>query len=446
MRQLFREQLPLAGPVVDHPHARDLERMDRILREQPGIAALVLQDLQRGVRVPAGGRGGMTAEQVVRAALLKQGHSWTYEELTFHLADSLSYRSFCGIGVLGKAPGRGTLQRNIKRIEERTWEAINRILLGVAAARGVEDGRKVRTDGTVTAANIHPPTDASLLWDCVRVLARLLQQAHKACGVTRVPDRQRRAKRRSLAILNAKTERKRRSLYRDLLGVTEEMLAYSGKAVAELEARGTLPAAVAFGAQLRHYAILTAAVIDQTERRVLRGEAVPAGEKFVSIFEEHTDIIVKDRRDTHYGHKVTLSAGGSGLILDWVVEEGNPADATVVIRSIERLKAIYGRVPRQMAFDGCYASRSNLLEAKALGVQDIAFSKKRSLEVLAMAKSEWVYKRLTNFRAGIEAWISFLKRCFGLERCSWRGASGFARYVGASMVAANLLTLARRLE
>ena len=102
-------------------------------------------------------------------------------------------------------------------------------------------------------------------------------------------------------------------------------------------------------------------------------------------------------------------------------------------------------MPRQIAFDGGYASQDNLKAAKKLGIRDVAFSKKRGLEVLDMAKSQWVYRRLRNFRAGIEAWISFLKRCFGLDRCSWHGADGFARYVGASVVAANLLTLARHL-
>jgi IS5 family transposase len=197
--------------------------------------------------------------------------------------------------------------------------------------------------------------------------------------------------------------------------------------------------------EIKHYVRLALCVIDQTERRVLRGEEVPSGDKILSIFEDHTDVIVKDRRETHYGHKLTLTAGASGLILDWVLEDGNPADSTLALRMLERQKDLYGRVPRQAAFDGGYASRANLAGAKHLGVKDVSFSKKRSLQVLDMVKSEWVYRRLQNFRAGIESWISFLKRSFGLERCSWRGWQGFARYVGASIVAANLLTLARQL-
>jgi IS5 family transposase len=203
--------------------------------------------------------------------------------------------------------------------------------------------------------------------------------------------------------------------------------------------------ALLLAAEITRYVGLAERVISQTKRRVLYGESVPAGEKIVSIFEDHTDVIVKDKRDTHYGHKLTVTSGRSGLIIDWVVEDGNPADSTLVLRMLERQREIYGRVPRQAAFDGCYASKPNLKAGKELGVQDLAFSKKRGLEVLDMAKSAWVYKRLRNFRAGIESWISFLKRCFGLDRCTWKEAEGFARYVGASIVAANLLTLARHL-
>ncbi len=444
MRQLFQEQLPLPGPSVSHPHARELDGMDQILRDNPDITALVMQDLEGRVRVPGWGRQGMTAEQVLRAALVKQLNTWTYDELSFHLADSWTYRTFCGIGVLDEAPSRATLQRNIKGITEETWQAINRIVLGYAAEHNVEDGRKVRTDGTVTETTIHAPTDSSLLWDCVRVLTRLLARAREDFTVGRFPSRARRARRRALDVLNAKTKRKRTKAYRALLEVSRETVRYAEAAVGQLEACGDVMTTMA-AAEIKRYIGLAEGVMDQTERRVLNGETVPASEKIVSIFEPHTDIIVKDKRDTHYGHKLTVSAGSSGLILDWVIEDGNPADSTLVTRTIERQKEIYGRVPRQMAFDGCYASGENLKKAKDLGVQDVAFSKKRGLQVLDMARSQWVYKRLRNFRAGMEAWISFLKRCFGLERCSWRGAAGFVRYVGASIVAANLLTLARHL-
>src|SRR5690606_6380893 len=99
------------------------------------------------------------------------------------------------------------------------------------------------------------------------------------------------------------------------------------------------------------YVALAERVLDQTRRRVFDGESVPAADKVVSIFEPHTDIIVKDRRETLYGHKVCLTAGASGLVLDCVVEGGNPADATLAVRTIERHIDIYDEPPRQAAFD-----------------------------------------------------------------------------------------------
>ena len=178
---------------------------------------------------------------------------------------------------------------------------------------------------------------------------------------------------------------------------------------------------------------------------MLNGETVPSGEKLVSIFEPHTDVIVKDRRDTYFGHKVVLTGGTSGLLTDLVVLEGNPADSTLAEKMIVRQQEIYGRAPRQAAFDGGFASKDNLKEIKELGVKDVSFSKKRGLKISEMAKSTWVYKRLRDFRAGIEGMISFLKRCFGLGRCTWRGFESFKAYAWSSVVAANLLLMARRM-
>jgi transposase, IS5 family len=444
MRQLFQEQLPLTGPVVQHSHAEELQRIDRILKDNSGITELVLQDLQGGSSV-GGGREGMSAEQVLRTAIIKQINTFSYEELSFRLADSWTYGRFCGFGCLEPVPARSTLQRNVKAVTAATWEAINHILLGYARQEKIEDGRKVRIDGTVVAANIHPPTDSSLLWDSVRVLARLLTRAREQCFITHFPNRCRRAKRRAIDVLNAKNKRTRTKGYRDLLIVTKETVGYARAALVELEARADLTA-TRLKVEIEHYLPLIECVIEQTERRVLHGETVPAEDKLFSIFEPHSDIIIKDRRDTYYGHKLTVTGGRSGLILDWVVEEGNPADSTLALRMLERQKEIYGLAPRQAALDGAYASKANLAAGKLLGVKDLAFSKKRGLAVLDMATSERVYKRLRNFRAGIESWISFLKRALGLDRCTWRGWAGFAHYVGASIVAANLLTLARQLK
>ena len=103
----------------------------------------------------------------------------------------------------------------------------------------------------------------------------------------------------------------------------------------------------------------------------------------------------------------------------------------------------YGKPPRQTAVDGGYASTANLAYAKAKGVEDAAFHKKRGLKVEAMVKSKWVYRKLRNFRAGVEANISCLKRAFGLDCCTWKGLEHFKAYIWSSVVAYNLALFAR---
>jgi IS5 family transposase len=198
--------------------------------------------------------------------------------------------------------------------------------------------------------------------------------------------------------------------------------------------------------EIQDYVVAATGVVNQTWRRVINGETVPAQEKIVSIFEPHTDIIVKDRRETLYGHKVCLTSGSSSIITDCVVEEGNPADSTLVVRCLERHRDLFGYYPRQVAFDGGFASQSNLDAAKSLdGVEDVAFAKKRGLKVEDMTKSRWVYRKLRSFRAGVEGLISTLKRVCGLDVCMWKGHEGFKRYVLSGVVAFNLLAIARNL-
>jgi len=448
MRKRIRAQLPIVYPEIEHQHAEELRAISNILDKNPECAELVFNDLLEGGITPDKGREGMTGEQVLRAIIVKQMNGFSYEELAFHLADSRTYRAFCRYGIADKTPSKGTLQRNCKQVTAETLETINQFVVLHAADLGVEKGRKVRTDCTVTETNIHEPSDSSLLFDCVRVLARTMTQAKESFGVV-FTNHQRRAKRRMLGILNAKTKKKRSRLYRDLLKVTRNTVSAAERIADELKelaGNGNMDnslLATGLRQMLQEVAGLAHRVIHQTERRVLNGEKVPAAEKVVSIFEPHTDIIIKDRRDTLFGHKLCLTGGESGLILDCVVEDGNPADSTLAVEMIKRQEAIFGRPPRQVAFDGGFASKDNLATIKELGVKDVAFSKRRGIAVTDMAKSTWVYRRLRDFRAGVEGMISFLKRCFGLRRCNWRGLTSFKAYCWASVVSANLLLLAR---
>jgi len=80
---------------------------------------------------------------------------------------------------------------------------------------------------------------------------------------------------------------------------------------------------------------------------------------------------------------------------------------------IESFTALDPQRTVQTAADGGYASRANLTAAKTRGVADVAFHKKCGIAAADMVKRPWVYRRLRNFRAGIEAGISCFKRVYG---------------------------------
>jgi IS5 family transposase len=442
MRKKNEKQMSLTPPTIDHPKAKELEAISFILDQNDTILDLVNQDLSTGQVRAKGGATGMTAEQVLRAALIKQINGYTYRDLAFHIADSDSIRSFMRIGFGDRAFKSSTLHDNISKITPQTWEAINLKLIEWAQSEKIDKGRQVRMDCTVVETNIHHPTDSSLLYDCVRVLTRLLQQINRLWDGIHFQSHNRRAKRRALKVLNAKNKSARIVAYKDLIKVTTKTIGYAEKTLEQLQNINT-PETVDYTLELVRYISLGRRVIQQTTIRVLEEKQVPASEKVVSIFEPHTDVIVKDRRDTYYGHKVCFSVGVSQLITDCVITKGNPADTSLVEEMLDRQKEIYGRYPLKAAFDGGFASKPNLNTAKAMGIKDVCFAKKRGLEVEDMCRSEWVYKRLRNFRAGVESVISWLKRSLGLTRCTWKGVQAFGRYVWLSVVSANLRILAR---
>ncbi len=451
MRKTRDFQPSLTYSWLDLDHAKELRAISALLDDHPRILELVLQDLSGDGRKPVGAEG-MSAEQVFRALLLKQMKLFSYRELHFHLADSQTYRTFCRLGFAQKVPSKSALCGNIKRLRAETLEQINQLLVKIACDLGIETGSKVRVDCTVTETNIHPPADSQQLWDCIRVLTRLMGRTRELlpAGTFVFPNRERRAKRRCREISTTGNKGLQRKAYRDLMKVTREVSKRALKALDRLEkfVATDFLAVVrqeALRHELLHFLGLTQRVLDQTHRRIVEGESVPASEKIVSIFEDHTDVIRKDYRNTYYGHKICLTGGKSSMILDCQILDGNPGDVTLAVPMIERQKKIYGRAPRQAAFDGAFASGPNLKDIKKLGVQDVVFSKGRHLKISDMAKSTWVYRNLRRFRAGIEGCISFLKRAFGLDRCTWRTLPSFKSYVWSSVISCNLLLMARAL-
>ena len=455
MRQESVRQSNIFGLLVSQHDkiSREMKHMSEILDKHPELNALVLQDMRVGNKKNPNsdgnkknaGRHGLSAETILRCAILKQGKGLSYIGLVHALGDSASCAAFARLPT-PVVPSKTVLHDTISAITDETWAAVNKVILNHAKVTGIEDGSKIRIDSTVVESLIHEPSDNSLLWDSVRVMTRLLKEFNALPGAKQFDLRKqaKTAKRRNHAIQNAKTNERRKELYKELVAITYRVVASIKSAHAmSFQLHENPLDIICWRSEVEHYLPLIACVIDQCERRVFNDEKVPAAEKIFSIFEDHTDVIIKDRRGTNYGHKVNICAGNSSLILNVNVEDGNPADSKRFLPMLEQHIEQYGCAPQHVACDGGYASAENLAEAKSKGVTNMAFHKKRGLNVDDMCANKRTYRKLRNFRAGIESNISCLKRAFGWTRCTWRGIEHFRAYLWSAAVAYNLALLAR---
>jgi len=178
-------------------------------------------------------------------------------------------------------------------------------------------------------------------------------------------------------------------------------------------------------------------VYSMTERREILKEKVSVGDKIFSVYEQHTDIIVKGRRDAQFGHKVNLGSGTSNLILTCDILSGNPKDSGLYQDTINKLIKLYGITPNSNAADGGFASAENIEYSKKIGIANIVFNKIRG-SIRNIARNAWVKGKLKRWRGGIEAVISNLKRGFKIARCTWKGLAHYGQKVFWSIIGYNL--------
>ena len=152
---------------------------------------------------------------------------------------------------------------------------------------------------------------AQMLDDGVRVLSRAMSYSKTRTGVKiRFVDQRKRSKSLAFRIFHAKKAEKE-ALYPQLLSCVAITLRQTNKALDKVRCDATNAIeAQLWVREVEHYRALLLKVIDQTQRRVFNEEKIPVTDKIVSLFEPHTDIIVKGARDVRYGHKVNLADSG----------------------------------------------------------------------------------------------------------------------------------------
>ncbi len=204
MRKISNSEIKPMTSGVDHSHAKEYEQISDMIDSIPEINEMVYNDLTNGAEYRPAGANGMSAEQVLRAAIIKQAEGFSYEELAFHLVDSRTYRNFCRIGDNQKCFKKSALCKNIKALSPETWENVNKLLVAYGEDQEIEKGKETRIDCTVVETNIHKPADSDLLWDGVRVITRKLGQICEFFSEIKLSfgDHTKRAKRRMISNSN----------------------------------------------------------------------------------------------------------------------------------------------------------------------------------------------------------------------------------------------------
>jgi transposase, IS5 family len=433
-----------------------LQAISDFLDDQEDIIEQVRRDLVRGLRKPGSGRRGLTPQQVLRSFVLKRVKNWDYRELRERIADGMTLRQFTDFHC-EPVPKHHAFHRDFNRLTPDTLRAINDLVVQAAVDLGLEDGSKLRVDTTVVETDIHHPTDNTLLWDAVRVITRSVGHLAKAMKRRRIKgfcDRRRAARRRMQEIQRMTTrqrqERQTRA-YRSLIGIAEEVVE-SARTVLQNTSKASgkdMLADMAIASireEIAHYCDLGARVTNQARRRILDGEQVANAEKIYSIFEPHTDLIKrgKVRTPLEFGHKVFLAESAQGLITQYEVLKGNPSDDIHVAPSLKRHKQAFGHAPELYGADRGFFSEPNIASCARSGVSVICIPQRggnKAPEREAYEKSA-PFKQGQRFRAGIEGRISVLSRGRGMKRCLAEGGERFELWVGAAVLANNLMVIA----
>ena len=434
-----------------------LKRMSDFLDDQPKIFERVRQDLQRGLKKPDTGRTAMTPSQVLRSLILMRVKNWDYRELSERIADGYTLRRFTGFNSQ-RVPKHDAFNRAFNKLRPQTLQALNDLVLKAAVDLGLEDGKRLRVDTTVTETDIHHPTDNTLLWDVVRVLTRLIGRLGKVLpkGIDNFSNRTRCARRRMQEIQRM-TARQRhtqqKAKYRHLIGITQQVV-HNARGVLEKtkDQCAVDPMDDIIIGELRrkidHYCQLGARVIGQSRRRVLEGEQVATEEKIYSIFETHTDLIKRGKiqKPIEFGHKIFLAESAHGLITQYRVLEGNPPDHVHVKPSLERHQETFGWAPAWYSSDRGFFSDENIKAYPQVKLVCIPQrGGKRTSQRQAFERSP-EFKKGQRFRAGIEGRISVLFRGRGMKRCLAEGRDRFEVLIGAAVLTNNLMNIAHLLN
>jgi IS5 family transposase len=423
---------------------------------------------------PVIGRPSTPVECFLRLMFLKYRYRLGFESLCAEVSDSISWRRFCRIPLDGKVPHPTTLMKLTTRCGAEAVAGLNEALLARAAGQKLLRTARLRADTTVIPANVAYPTDSGLLARAVRRIAVTGRRIQAAGGAprTRVRDRSRAAGRRAHAIavrLSSRVREGRQAAVsratgelaglaeaaageaRRLLASARRSLRRAAAKAAALTAaglkdpaagrrRGRLRRAVSDLAQLLEATVLIAA----QARQRLAGQMPGGATRRVSLHEPDARPIAKGRlgKPVEFEYKAQVTDNDDGVILDYAVEQGNPADGPQLAPAIGRVIRRTRAKPRTVTADRSYGEKAIDDDLLALGVRHVVIPRKgKPGKARQAAERRPAFRRAVKWRTGCEGRISTLKRQYGWDRTRLDGTEGARTWAGYGILAHNLVKI-----
>lgn len=399
------------------------------------------------------GRGSTySSEHLLRALLVKWTEGLGFRDTVVRIADSTIFRNFTRLNS-GKVMNYSLLDTAFKIIRPETWDKINALLEQSAREEKKITGTRLRLDSTVCESNIHYPTDASLLWDCYRVASRKIERIRELDRLLGGEYRFHINKIKKLyTFIATHCTKKNKSTKREVKKCTGILL-QRVEVVVE-----TAKAVVEHGKKVS-CGLMTKALINELEsslpdmgkvvaqaRRAFNGETVPARERIFSIFETHTELLMrgKQHKPVEFGHLVQIGQTEEKFISFYAVEQKSRHDSEMVDPVLQDHKKSFGAYPSEFSADKNYYKSMDETKEWEEEIDIFSICKKggRTPEEIAREHGA-LFKLAQKFRAGCEGSISVLKRVFGLRRCLNRGFKSFSASVGCLVFCHNLVLVSK---
>ena len=423
------------------------DMLSNILDDNPDLLAQVHKDWVQWLSTSNKGRDGYTSEQLLRALIIMFIEGQGYRDTVVLIENSEFLRHFVRLG-LKSTMDFTFLNRAFSSLRATTLDTMNTVLTGYAISQEMISGEKQRMDTTVYETNIHYPTDSSLLFDSFRTLARLISNIQNELPSLDLRHRFHDNKVKKLVTFiarNASSKKKkmRQEVKRRYVILINRVRWIHG--VGQQVCQKVCAAGYEV-ATLDHYLPLVEQIVDQANRRIIQGENVPSDEKLYSLFEEHTELIVRGKagKPIEFGHKILIAQTGEKYIHHYNVMEKRIEDQELLLPAIEAHKNMFGKYPEVLSTDkGFYESMEQIHSLEKM-IPVVSISKKGR-------RTQAEYERETTeefidgqrFRAGSEGSISVLKRAFKLGKCFFKGFKNYAASVGFAVLCHNLVLLTR---